>query len=111
MKNQCLRCGHSWESEAPIPNACAKCKSKYWARPRARAHLLIVINALAEIGETIYTEPLKAWRGDGPPDGPNDVDWQYMKQRRDAVLRKCKRLGIRADYQVTYTHLRVYRTR
>lgn len=31
----CERCGHKWTSNN-IPNACSKCKSKYWNRKRLR---------------------------------------------------------------------------
>jgi hypothetical protein len=68
-------------------------------------------DALAGVGQTIAIVPLKIWRQDGRKIMHEDYDWQYMKIKRDSLLRKCKKLGIIADYETTYTSLRVYRVR
>lgn len=33
---KCLRCGHTWTSQLERPQACPRCKSYIWDKPRDR---------------------------------------------------------------------------
>lgn len=110
IHHQCLRCHRWWKSRLERPSCCPKCRRPDWDKKNVgQSGERINLNTLAGAGEDLATVPLKSWKPDGKLDGPNDVDWAYMKTKRDTILRKCRKLGIVADYQVTYTHLRVWR--
>ena len=106
----CLRCGGRWRSRLSRPSCCPKCRRPDWDKSKVlKRNDALFINTLAQVGETLFSEPLKAWRNNETPRSPQEVDWQYMKTKKDTVIRKCKKLGIIANWSFTYAELRVFR--